>query len=145
MKKDQIQKFNPGDNQLLRVVGEVQEGNIDALTAYIYLWKVKKAAEEALARVEKLQDLPSLATQYPKGEPIDGLLVSVQNTPSTYKYSAHVSALEEGLKRRKKLEQQAAELSSRGQMLIDEGTGEVVPPANVVSGQPKLYISIPKT
>lgn len=144
MDKSQLQKFNPEDNQLLRVVGEVQEGNLTALTAYLYLHKVKKAAEEALARVEKLADLVGLAQQYPKGEPIDGLLVAVQSTPTTYKYSAHVTALEEQVKRRKDLEKQACKLAASGQMLIDESTGEVVPPAGAIPGQEKLYISKPK-
>lgn len=139
-----MRKFNPEDNQLLGVVGDVQEGLVDPLIAYLYLHKVKKAAEEALARVERLADLVSLREQYPKGELIDGLQVAVQSTPTTYKYSYAVTTLEESLKRRKELEKQACKMQASGQMLIDEATGEVIPPATAVLGQQKLYISKPK-
>lgn len=132
---NQLTKGNIEEN-INHVTQAIQDGWIDALKAHLYFKAVKKLAES----VEKntLSDAITEADKYGSDNQLYGAEFNIQGTSETldYEQDEEYRQLNEALKRRKQLLNDAYKASRAGVAMVDD-SGEQLPvvPVKKPSGQ----------
>lgn len=130
-----------------KIISNVMDGNEDALKAYI---KAKGLSELASSIVDGLKDEAiKEAEKYSDSETVFGCKVQVKNTPTTYDFShndewALLNSRLDSIKREmKQIEQKMLDAMKYAEV-VDDRTGEVIPPAQIKkAGSQTLAITIP--
>lgn len=131
-----------------RVIENVNEGNTDALKEYI---KAKGLSELSDAIVSGIKELAiDEASKYEEGASVVGCKFQVRSLADTYDFShndewALLNAQLDSVKKQmKEIEQKMIDAMKYAE-IIDDRTGEVIPPAIVKkSGGKTIAITIPK-
>lgn len=131
-----------------KIIENVTEGNTDALQEYI---KAKGLSELSDAIVSGIKELAiDEASKYEEGASVAGCKFQVRSLADTYDFShndewALLNAQLDSVKRQMKEVEQKMIDAMRYAEIIDDRTGEVIPPAIIKkSGGKTIAITIPK-
>lgn len=114
------------NNNIQAITEGIENGEIDALQAHLYFKAVQNVAKQVVDNT--LSDAIAEADNYGKDNKKFGAEFSIKNSPDTldYEQDEEYKRLNEQLKERKKLLNDAHKASQDGRSIIDE-SGEVVP------------------
>lgn len=126
--------------QLIREYGhEVTEGNVNEFDAWIYLREIKKTLEDI---IEQIQEKAVEEAEKYKGQTYKGYHVQVTELGGRYVYN-HIPEYEDAQHQLKAIEAKAKDAFNawkKGQTLVDDETGEVLPIAEYKAGKTSITL-----
>jgi hypothetical protein len=127
--------------QLIREYGdEVLDGNVNEFDAFIYLREIKKTLDDL---IDQVKDKATQEAEKYKGQTYKGYRVDIQNLGGRYSYS-HIQEHKEIAERLKSFEQSARDaylMSQKGNTLVNDYTGEVLPMAQYKAGTDTIKLT----
>jgi len=127
--------------QLIREYGdEVLGGNLNEFDAFIYLREIKKTLDDL---IDQIKDKAVEEAEKYKGQTYKGYRVDVQNLGGRYSYG-HIQEYKDITERLKSFEQSAKDaylMSQKGNVLVNDETGEVLPMAQYKAGTDTIKLT----
>jgi uncharacterized coiled-coil DUF342 family protein len=138
--KEVKELVNDVEDKLAAIVARIEEGNNDALPAFISFRQIEKVVKDCMKQIED-QALDELGYHNGKLEQ-DGMVIEARSSAGRWKFTDEGHAhLKQQLKDAEELRKQAHKLHLKGSEVIDPETGEIVPPADYTPGKETIYIS----
>lgn len=117
-------------SQMMSQLGRVEQGELNALDAYVDFYEVEKSVIE-LSKQLKALAIEEMSKYDSKEKVVKGdYELSVRSmTRHSYKNDEHWQSIKQVLSNRESLMKKAYAMSLKGQTLTDPETGEVIPPS----------------
>jgi hypothetical protein len=133
--------FNAHNNSLTQLTDSALSGMIDQLDVYLFLKKLETTVKDSLSLLK--DGAADEAVRYGKGEHlVDGAYISVKASAGRWKFSDRVAEAKAKVKELEDLEKAA--YKAKGNIMVNQETGEEVEPAQFFPGKEVINVKIPK-